>query len=183
MDTPTSQRFTFKQVRACLPTDPKHAVLRLMPMGTRAPVHYRLLQAHVYATCAPGLTPLERADELLALWCQYDRHFADVPQPEALLVEIADHVVDMAFTFQAAEVSVVAGLNRDGVRVEENVELNDLTGLPVLVSEKNEPLAASSFQLKKCLNKLDKPMAHLGGLTDAELSRLPDAERRSALRL
>lgn len=183
MDLPTSKRLTTKQVRACLPADAKHAVLRLMPLGARAPVAYRLLQAHVYATCAPGLTPLERADSLLALWCEYDRHFADVPQPEALLVEIADHVVDMAFSFQAAEVSVIAALNRDGIRVEENVRLYDLTGLPVLVTDENQPLAASSFQLKKCLDKLDRPMAQLSGLTDAELARLPYAEQRSALRL
>ena len=114
-----SSRPPFSVIRSCLPAGARHSVLRLMPLGRRAPALYLELQAHIYAVLAPGLSALERADALSSFWSMYDRGMPSVPDAESLFVEVAQHVCDTAFTFRAAEVLIVAELNGNDIYLEE----------------------------------------------------------------
>jgi len=173
---------TFKQVRACLPVETTHTVLRLMPLRAGAPPDYLMLQEHVCAVLAPGLTATERAVALVSFSLQFDRYLVGVPDPHALLVEVANLVCATAYSFQAAEVLTMAELNRRDIYVEEHAEVHTAMGLPLLRSGRRGHLVADHGEIAG-LQPLGDAMARLSGLSRRELGAMPHAERRAAIRL
>ncbi len=171
-----------QQIRSCLPPHAKHSVLRMMPFHDRAPKGYRRLQDCVYATLASGLSSLDRADALAAFWSLYDQCMPDVPDAQELLVEVAQHVCDTAFTFQAAEILAVAELNQQQVYVDEVTSTDEPVSLPVLIPGQTGSLALQDLSLSG-LETLSRAVRELRRRSACELAALPHAERLAAIRL
>ena len=176
------ERPTSIQIRSCLPEYPDHPMLRLMPFGPRAPGHYRQLQERIYETLAPGLSALERAAELQALWSLYGGNLPGVPDPESLLVEIARHVCDLGYSFQSAEVLTHAELHQRDLRVDEGMADGMAVSLPVLISRKRGPMATDHYSVR-VMPALSRAIHELGGRSEADLAAMPEPERLAAIRL
>jgi hypothetical protein len=170
------------EIRRCLPAGARHSVLRLMPLGPHAPGIYLQLQAHIYGTLAPGLSALERAEALSTFWSMCDRGMPSVPDAESLLIEVAQHVCDTAFTFLAAEVLIVAELNRQDIYLEEGTADGAALNLPLLTKNHRGNLIPDDDAVPR-LNALSHAMRELSGRGEAELVAMPQAERLAAIRL
>lgn len=181
-DDQTERGPTFTQIRSCLPHEARHTVLRLMPLGPRAPEQYRQLQECIYATLAPGRTSLERAEALSALWSMYDASMPSVPDAEALLIEVAQHVVGTAFTFQAAEILAAAELNQRGIYLDEGKVEGMALALPILTRGKHGPLEPDERTVPR-LQTISHAIQQLTGRTEADLAAMPEGERLAAIRL
>jgi len=153
-----------------------------MPLGPRAPTQYRQLQDCIYATLAPGQTSLERAEALTAFWALYDASIHNVPDPEALLIEVAQHVVDTAFSFQAAEILAVAELNQRDIYLDEGKVEGWALALPILTKGKHGPLDPDERTVPR-LQTISHAIQQLTGRTEAELAAMPEGERLAAIRL
>jgi hypothetical protein len=170
-----SERPTFRQIRGCLPPDAKHSVLRLMPFNSRAPAIYRVLQQGIYETLAPNRSDLDKAEALLSLWSLYDRHMSDVPDSLALVIEVARRVFDTAFTFQAAEILVVAELNHQDMYVEQSNGYGIAVGLPVITDRKGGPLLPEGAVPR--LHALGVAISELTSRTPENLAAMCELER------
>lgn len=172
-------RPTFNQIRSCLPAGATHTVLRLMPFGPRAPARFRTLQQNIYAVLSPGLTALERAEALLVLWSLHDRPMPDVPDALSLVIEVARRVFDTAFTFQTAQILVVAEFNDRDVYVEVANGDGIAVGLPLLTDRRGGPIRPDGRVPQ--LQTLGVAIRELGGRTAAELAAMCEREREAAI--